>query len=145
LAPVRLEPEGLSAALRELAVQCAELFNIACGFHDPQRVLVDNGEGATHLYRIAQEAVHNAVRHGRARRIRIALERLGKRVRLRIVDNGKGIGTLSPRRKGLGLRIMQYRVGLLQGSFSVRRQPKGGTEVCCTIPAEVLQKGRAVL
>ena len=60
------------------------------------------------------------------------------RKRILIVDDGKGITTLSPRRKGLGLRIMQYRAGLLQGTVTVRARSEGGTEVCCVAPAQML-------
>ena len=73
LSPVRPEPEGLGAALKELAAQSSEVFGIKCCFRCPRPVLVDDSEAATHLYRIAQEAVHNAFRHGRAKRITIGL------------------------------------------------------------------------
>jgi PAS domain S-box-containing protein len=139
LAPVRPEPEGLAEALRELAAQSSGIFRIKCQFCCPTSMLVCDTEAATHLYRIAQEAVHNAIRHGQAREIIISLTRTREQVRLRIADNGKGIETLSPRRKGMGLRIMQYRGGLLQGTVSISRRPGGGTEVCCVAPAKVLQ------
>lgn len=138
LSPVRPDPEGLSSALEELAVRSSEVFGIKCRFRCPKAVLVYNNEAATHLYRIAQEAVHNSFRHGEAREITISLACSDKRLRLRIVDNGKGIESLSPRRKGLGLRIMQYRAGLLQGTVTVRARSEGGTEVCCIAPAQML-------
>jgi PAS domain S-box-containing protein len=142
LSPVRSEPEGLGAALRQLAAQSSEVFGIQCGFRCPRPVPVEDNEAATHLYRIAQEAVHNAFRHGRAKRITIALTRTRERIRLRIADNGTGIRRLSPRRKGLGLSIMQYRAGLLQGKVAVRPRPHRGTEVCCIVPAKVLRSNR---
>lgn len=141
LSPVRAEPEGLSRALVELAAQSSELYSIVCRFYSRRPVLVDDNEVATHFYRIAQEAVHNAFRHGQARRIRISLTSLTRQVRLRILDDGRGIGNLSPRRKGLGLRIMQYRAGLLQGAVTVRRLGGKGTEVCCVAPARMPQSG----
>jgi signal transduction histidine kinase len=147
LAPIRSEPDGLVEALRELAARSSEIFGIDCRFCCPRPLLVGDGETATHLYRIAQEAVHNAIRHGQAKRITIGLTRTRELARLRIVDNGRGIGTLSPRRKGMGLRIMQYRAGLLQGTVSVGRRPGGGTEVCCIAPAKELcgeERGRRV-
>jgi PAS domain S-box-containing protein len=143
LSPVRPEPEGLGAALKELAEQSSAVFGIECSFRSLRPVLVGDTEAATHLYRIAQEAVHNAFRHGRAKRITIDLRRVQERIRLRIADNGIGIRTLSPRRKGLGLRIMQYRTGLLQGTVSVRPRPDRGTEVCCMVPAKVLRSDRS--
>jgi signal transduction histidine kinase len=87
--------------------------------------------------------VHNAFRHGRAKRITIDLRRVQEHIRLRIADNGIGIKTLSPRRKGLGLRIMQYRAGLLQGTVSVRPRHDRGTGVCCMVPAKVLRSDRS--
>jgi PAS domain S-box-containing protein len=139
LSPVRSEPDGLGEALKELAAQSSAIFGIQCRFRYPKPVLVGDSEAATHLYRISQEAVHNAFRHGQANRVTISLARAGERIKLRILDNGKGIRTLSPRRKGLGLRIMQYRAGLLQGTASVRPRPGGGTEVCCIAPVRALQ------
>jgi signal transduction histidine kinase len=105
---------------------------------------MSDSEGATHLYRIAQEAVTNAVRHGRARRISIGLSQWRGKVILSITDNGKGIGTLSPRRRGLGLRVMQYRASLLQGSITVQRRPAGGTKVRCVAPAPHLRRRESV-
>jgi len=137
LSPVRPEPDGLSTALNELAVRSSELFGITCAFNCPRPVMLADAESANHLYRIAQEAVHNAFRHGRATRIAIGLRRDRRGIRLRIVDDGRGIGALSPRRNGLGLRIMRYRAGLLQGTVSVRRRTEGGTEVCCLAPASL--------
>jgi PAS domain S-box-containing protein len=82
LSPVRPEPEGLSAALKELAAQSSEVFGIECRVRCPRPVLVGDSEEATHLYRIAQEAVHNALRHGQAKQITISLTRIRARTRL---------------------------------------------------------------
>jgi len=139
LSPVRPEPDGLSIALSELAAHTRAVFGIACRFRCPKPVLVADSEAATHLYRIAQEAVNNAIRHGHARRITIGLAQRRGKVALSIVDNGKGVGALSPNRKGLGLRVMQYRAGLLQGRFSAYRRTEGGTEVRCIVPASSLK------
>jgi len=87
-----------------------------------------------HLYRIAQEAVNNALKHANARGITIHLQRLGSRVLLRVTDNGIGIKQVSPRRKGMGLRIMQYRANLVRGTLAVRPRAVGGTEVLCSTP-----------
>ena len=139
LSPVRPEPDGLSIALSELAAHTRDVFGIACRFHSTKSVLVSDSEAATHLYRIAQEAVNNGIRHGRARSINLSLSQRHGRITLSIVDNGKGIDALSPRRKGLGLRVMQYRAGLLQGTLWVRRRSTKGTEVRCSVPASSLK------
>lgn len=139
LSPVHTEPEGLGAALSELVAHTRAVFGILCRLRCPKPVLVSDNEAATHLYRIAQEAVTNAIRHGHARRITISLNQCLGRVSLSITDNGEGIGALSPKRKGLGLRVMQYRAGLLQGEFFVRRHPEGGTQVRCVVQASNLK------
>ncbi len=131
LSPVRPEPDGLRAALGELAAHTRSVFAIDCRLRCPKPVPIPDSEAATHLYRIAQEAVNNALRHGRARRIGIRLDVRRGMLTLCIADNGQGIRPLSPRRKGLGMRVMQYRAGLLQGTLSVSRRPEGGTEVRC--------------
>jgi signal transduction histidine kinase len=138
LSPVRPEPEGLGTALSELAAHTRDVFGIACRLRGQELVRISDREAATHLYRIAQEAVNNAIRHGHARRVAISLSLRRGQVGLRITDNGIGIGALSPRRKGLGLRVMQYRAGLLQGALSVTRRPNGGTEVRCVAPVSAL-------
>lgn len=143
LSPVRSEAEGLDTALGELAAHTSDVFGIACRFRCPAAVLVSDSTAATHLYRIAQEAVNNAIRHGHARRITIGLTQQLTQVVFTVMDNGKGIRALSPRRKGLGLRVMQYRISLLRGSCWVRPRASGGTEVRCISkpPRQQLKRG----
>lgn len=135
LSPIQPEPDGLGIALRELASHTCGVFGIECRFACSKSVQIVDYEAAAHLYRIAQEAVNNAIRHGRAQSISISLTQRHALTSLRISDNGKGIGALSPNRKGLGLRVMQYRAGLMQGTLSVRARPSGGTEVLCLVPS----------
>lgn len=132
LSPIEIEPEGLMAALRELAEQTTDLFRVRCRFSCSKLVFVEDSSVAGHLYRIAQEAVNNALKHAQARAITIHLQRKRNRVILRVTDNGKGIAPVSPRRKGLGLRIMQYRASLVGGTLAVRPRTEGGTEVICS-------------
>lgn len=139
LSPIRPEPEGLSSALNELAAHTSSVFGMTCRFHCPKTVMVSDNESATHLYRIAQEAVNNAIRHGRARRVTIRLNHARSQLHLTIVDNGKGINPLSPKRTGLGLRVMHYRAGLLQGTLLVQRRRTIGTAVRCVVPAASLK------
>jgi PAS domain S-box-containing protein len=142
LSPVRAEPEGLSDALQELATHTSDVFGVSCSFRCPHPVAVADSEAATHLYRIAQEAVTNAIHHGRAGCVLIRLTQQDNRVGLAIADDGTGIAALAPNRKGLGVRVMQYRAGLLGGTLSVRRRLTAGTEVACSIPLSSL-KSRA--
>jgi PAS domain S-box-containing protein len=134
LSPIEPEPEGLMLALRELAEQTADLFRVRCRLSCPRPVLVEDPSVTGHLYRIAQEAVNNALKHAHARAITIHLRHQRQRVVLRVTDNGIGIGPVSPRRKGMGLRIMQYRANLVRAELIVGPRAEGGTEVICSAP-----------
>jgi PAS domain S-box-containing protein len=134
LSPIRPEPDGLMIALRELATQTTGLFRVRCRFYCRAAVLIGDSTLAGHLYRIAQEAVNNALKHARPQHIAIRLSRARNSVTLVVTDDGKGIGPISPRRQGLGLHIMQYRAGLLRGTVNVQPRRGGGTEVICTVP-----------
>ena len=89
---------------------------------------------AMHLYRIAQEAVTNALKHARAKTITIRLEDRSREIGLEVLDDGIGIPEPPERGKGLGLGIMQHRCTLAGGAFSVRRRSEGGTAVSCSVP-----------
>jgi two-component system CheB/CheR fusion protein len=86
---------------------------------------------ASHLYRIAQEAVTNAIKHGRAGKIQISLTRTPRRIRLAIRDNGTGM-PVRQRSRGMGLHVMRYRAGIIGGTLAIEKRPGGGTTVVCT-------------
>lgn len=134
LHPVALKSGGLFAALGDLADRTSEIFQIHCHFsrlaHEP--ALPDTA--ATHLYRIAQEAVTNAVNHGKATDIDIAIHHANSTCILTIHDNGSGMPKLNPRRKGMGLRIMRYRAGVIGATLTFDNPSSGGTLVTCSIP-----------
>lgn len=141
LVPVELGEDGLTAALRRLSENAEKLFEITCTFD--ARIdsydLLHNAGSATHLYRIAQEALHNAVRHGQAESVAISLTAGKERLRLRIIDDGTGInheviGRAHDGNSGMGLNIMHYRARIIGGSLDVRRGEEGGTIITCTIP-----------
>lgn len=134
LSPIPDVPEGFMEALRELASQTSELQGIRCRLRCRRPVLMPDPAIAGHLYRIAQEAVHNAVKHARSRCITISLRHSGSRTVLSIADDGRGIGTLSPNRKGMGLHSMQYRAGLIRATLTVLPCRPHGTEVVCVLP-----------
>ena len=140
LCPVVLESEGLMAALAQLASQAEQMFQIQCQFECDRPVLVTEPAIATHLYRITQEAVSNAVKHGKARRVHIRLRATSERIILLVKDHGVGLPKTLPKDKGMGLRIMQYRAGIIGGSVVVKRDPEGGTSVLCTVQRRPLQK-----
>ena len=134
LHPVSPEPGGLRSALLGLAERASETFHIDCHIKCPVDLHVDNNTMATHLYRIAQEAVSNGVRHGHASRIGIEISADPHCIVLSIKDNGKGFPAVEAERKGMGLRIMSYRSDMIGGELGIRRNPVGhGTIVSCTV------------
>jgi two-component system CheB/CheR fusion protein len=88
---------------------------------------------STHLYRIAQEAVSNAIKHGKARNIRLSLRTTPDDWTLRIVDDGVGISE-TPSKGGMGLAVMAYRARVTGGELTLERPPSGGTKITCTVP-----------
>jgi PAS domain S-box-containing protein len=138
LSPVRLEAEGLADALRELAAGTKKVFSSDCRFRCDPPVLVSNHAAAIHLYRIAQEAVNNALKHGRARRIDVSLMATDRSVMLVVDDNGIGIPRKLPKRKGMGLHIMRYRAEVIGAVLNVEPNSRGGTRVVCTVTKGVL-------
>ena len=135
LNPVRLEAMGLMAALHELASNIESLFSISCRFDCYHRVLFHNHENAVHLYRIAQEAIHNAIRHGKATQIVVALARKDDKLILSVRDNGRGISQQSPRGDGRGFENMRYRARTIGAQLQWDPRSGGGTIVACTLPS----------
>jgi PAS domain S-box-containing protein len=133
LSPVMHDAEGLMVALREFAASTQELTGIRCRFTCDHPVPVSDNTTATHLYRIAQEAVSNALKHAKPASIEIALAATAGRVMLAVKDDGTGIRSNPNDRRGMGLRIMHYRAGLIGGSLAVQRGPGRGTTVACTV------------
>lgn len=139
LSPVVLESEGLMAALTELAANTKKLFHVRCQFECPTPVYVHELMAATHLFRIAQEAVSNAIKHGKAMEIKISLETKLDKIILTIKDNGSGFSQSSGKTKGMGLRIMQYRAGMIGATLLFQKQSRGGTAVVCFLPMSVVK------
>ncbi len=136
LVPAVIEAEGLAGALRELANNSAEMFRIRCFYEGPEAVQVHDSARALHLYRIAQEAISNAVRHGCAGEVLIQLQPAGDRVAMLIRDDGAGIPQPLPQSSGMGLRTMRYRAEIVGAVLEVRPGAKGGTEILCTFPTQ---------
>jgi signal transduction histidine kinase len=134
IAPVHMDEAGLASALGELAGTTRRLHDIECTFEPEEEVLIPNREMAIHLYRIAQEAASNAVRHGRAGVVSIRLALEDGVVVLTIQDDGAGIGSLESPGSGMGLRSMRYRAGVLNGQLEIHTLAEGGTLVCCRAP-----------
>jgi signal transduction histidine kinase len=134
IAPVHMDEAGLASALEELARTTRRLHDIDCRFEPEGEVMISNRETATHLYRIAQEAISNAVRHGRAKSILIRLAVEGRDVILTVRDNGSGFKSSAGASGGMGMRSMRYRTNLLNGSIDISAPPEGGALVCCRAP-----------
>ena len=131
LSPLEMESTGLMAALSELASNTQQHFSIRCVFEVSRSVMLDDAAAATHLYRIAQEAISNAIKHGKASEITIPLKAEHDQITLAINDDGAGFSQSRKRLGGMGLRIMSYRAGVIGGSLEVRRAPGKGTLVRC--------------
>jgi PAS domain S-box-containing protein len=129
LYPVKLEADGLASALQELAEYVNDRFGIACVLENPEAVLLLDNAVATHLYRIAQEAVTNAVKHGKTSRILIKLTSEDGNISVWVQDDGVGIPDVMI--SGMGLHIMQYRTRMIGGTLKIERGSHGGTVVVC--------------
>lgn len=129
LAPVPLWEGGLEHALQSLAESTARTGGVRCVFESPGPAGVESPEIAGGLYRIAQEAVNNALKHAAASEIRIGLERRGADVVLEVDDDGEGMPDDATRGGGIGLRVMRHRAEVLGGIFSAGAAPAGGTRV----------------
>jgi signal transduction histidine kinase len=117
-----------------MAAAASDQFCVQCSCQAPEAVPLQDEATASHLYRIAQEAVRNAVRHGGATRIWVSLAKEGARIRLAIVDNGGGLPPPALRGKGMGLRIMGHRAEMIGAEFSADALKGGGTRIQCSLP-----------
>jgi PAS domain S-box-containing protein len=152
LNPVDLKAGGLSAALENLAAKVTDSFSVCCTFDWDQASHVWEDITATHLYRIAQEAVSNAIKHGEASNVQISLAKRGASLVLSVIDNGKGMpkavidsvkrgvaftGSNKKLQTGMGLQTMHYRARVIGGTFTVIPHKGRGTSISCTINREL--------
>ncbi|MGV3661462.1 MAG: sensor histidine kinase [Prosthecobacter sp.] len=138
--PVHVDRDGLSAALNDLARMTGKLTGAEIVVQEDAEVLLDSPEASMNLYRIAQEAVGNAVRHGKARRVVIRLGLKPEGIELSIQDDGGGMVTEGKKAAGtgtgMGLRTMRYRAQALGASLEIKSQPGHGTTVLCKAPVQ---------
>lgn len=134
LVPVQVDAEGLRAALDQLASRTNKLYHVTCRFHCEHPVAITDSFVATHLFRIAQEAVQNALKHSQADHIEIHLEKDNGDIVLRVLDNGVGIDDKHVSSAGMGLRIMAYRAGLIGATLKIERAEPRGSSVTCRMP-----------
>ena len=134
LHPVAAEPLGLMSALKKWASEVEELFHIQCSFRCEKSLAIHDANLATHLYRIAQEAVNNAIRHGKSRNIVIGLSGKNGAGTLTIQDDGDGFPKKPASQPGVGLSIMNYRADMVGGSLKVQPNEERGITVTCMFP-----------
>jgi two-component system, LuxR family, sensor kinase FixL len=142
LVPVELEMGGLTGALQRLAEQAERLFGIDCSLEHTGASTVGDVDVATHLYRIAQESLSNAVRHGKASQVDIFLRVTARQERLCVRDNGRGFSAehVTPvavhkdggMKRGMGIRIMTHRARIIGATLDIQGAEGEGTVVTCT-------------
>jgi len=132
LFPVGIGAGGLQAALEEMASSVGGMPGITCQFDSGGSALDIDHVRATHLFRIVQEAVNNALKHADAANIWIRVFNDADRVSVTVLDDGTGIDSAPEGTGGgIGLHLMAYRARLIDASLEIRRRPEGGTEVAC--------------
>ena len=137
LMPVDVDAEGFIAALENLVAEVRSRCNIPVNLAVHERIRIVDNSSALHLYRIAQEALNNAIKHADADHIDVHVGRSGKRGCLSIHDNGRGLDSAVERDPpGLGLRIMKHRCGLIDADCEIISSAEHGTEVRCHFPIE---------
>jgi two-component system sensor kinase FixL len=129
-----LDAEGLAFALQSLAENMTERFQVPCSFSGEESIRVPDATIATQLYRIAQEAVMNAIKHAAPSSIRIGLFKSNRDVTLKVDDDGVGLPARLPEPQGLGLRLMSHGAALLGADFKISKNANGGTTVMCKVP-----------
>ena len=134
ISPAEMEMEGLIIALREFAANISRLFKVNCAFDCDSPPMISDSITASHLYRIMQEAVNNALRHGKPKQIVISLSSQKKHIELTVEDDGIGLPDDWQKGRGMGTRIMARRATMIGGEFSIEPNPTGGTFVKCSIP-----------
>lgn len=134
LAPVSLEAGGLVDALGDLA-RLTSAADVKCEFESRGTVAIEDPAVATHLYRIAQEAINNALKHSGATRVYVCLKGLEDKIELSIEDDGQGLSMKQERAHGIGMQVMNYRAALVGGRLEVHSSPGDGVRVNCSLPS----------
>lgn len=124
---------SLGSALNEMALNVSSIYGISCAFDGQHSLEVNDESVITHLYRIAQEAVNNCVKHSGAKTIEIGLQAENDTVVLTVRDNGVGIKKSFGMNRGLGLRTMHYRARIIGAELSIAGAPGGGMLVTCSL------------
>jgi PAS domain S-box-containing protein len=144
LSPTSVKYRGITGALQLLAETVRTNFRTPCECHLDNGIIISGEDREAHLFRIAQEAVNNALRHGRPSQVNISLRRIEPReCELRVEDNGSGWRKKKPSRTGshgIGMRVMEYRANLIGGRLKIENTPKRGVIVTCRLECEPEKK-----
>ena len=134
--PVQMEEAGLAAVLDELVTSLRRHHRIEAAFEMHGDVKIRDPEMAMHLYRIAQEAVSNALKHGNPKKIVISLRGDDAMLQLAISDDGIGLPKDSSSKDGMGFKTMRHRANLIGATLDIRDNPGSGVSVICSLPKE---------
>ncbi|MFN7140090.1 MAG: sensor histidine kinase, partial [Limisphaerales bacterium] len=147
LCPVALEDNDLHAALQQLSDNVENIFGVSCPVIFDSHINIEENPVAVHLYRIAQEATTNAIKHGRAKNVHISLVQTKKGMILRVKDDGCGMPKDALKQKGMGLRVMQHRARMINANLEIESVKPCGTLVVCSVDSASSKKeeGAAVI
>jgi signal transduction histidine kinase len=133
--PVELERRGLFVALQEIARGAEQLHPVSCLVESDESSCAHmNDQVAVQIFRIAQEAVHNVIKHAQAGKITISLAMANGDIVLTVKDDGIGFPPNADETVGMGLQIMQYRAQMIGGKLEFRNSPDRGAIVFCSVP-----------
>ena len=133
LVPWSFAAGELTTALKKLADETQQLFGVTCRFKNKGMTPSLTQEMEMHLYKIAQEAASNGIKHGKADKLNISLTCANKQLKLSIINNGLSFPAVDPFNAGSGLRIMNYRAHVIGANLHVGQGQSGGTEVRCEL------------
>ena len=138
---IDVDAEGLVGALEDLVDR--EMWRTPCRLEVKPSFHIEDDTAASHLYRIAREAVINANKHAQAREIVVTLRGWRKGIVLSVTDDGVGFQNARNGKRGLGFHIMNYRARLMGGQLEIESLEKGGTRVACYLPDETLESNKS--
>ncbi|MEH6470831.1 MAG: PAS domain S-box protein [Halopseudomonas sp.] len=133
LIPAAVDGKGLSQALKALTEEIGGSYDLNCSLYIDTSIAIDDREVSTQLYHIAQEAIHNALRHSQGKQVEVALQRESRGLTLTIEDDGIGLVKANNLSNGSGLNTMQYRAGMIDALLSFTRSKWGGLKVICCL------------
>jgi signal transduction histidine kinase len=144
LSPTSVKYRGLVGALQLLAETVRTNFRTPCFCEVDAGIAIQNNDVEAHLFRIAQEAVNNALRHGKPSKVKLSLQHVSPtECELRIEDDGAGLKkTKGGQQSGIGVRVMDYRANLIGARLTIKAKPRRGVVVTCRFPCEPSKKKR---